>query len=113
MNNHGGIKQLTINSQYTIKHRLYKKKLKGKICMKAKGLSELSVLRLDGSPNSQAGRLDLTRGSQRLSKIKLSSRGAIRLKSTQIRWFLRWPGRSLDCVNSGQRPLKGRVGKQL
>jgi hypothetical protein len=51
------------------------------------GLQGLHPLRSDGSEASQAGRLDrwaLTRGE---------SRGAIRLESTQIRWFLWWSGR--------------------
>jgi hypothetical protein len=51
------------------------------------GLSGSSPLRSDGSWNISAGRLDCIGSSQRCSKTKLSSRGATRLKYTQIRWF--------------------------
>ncbi len=51
------------------------------------GLSGSSPLRSDYSRDSQAGRLYHVSSGQRHSKTKLSSRGAIRLKSTQIRWF--------------------------
>ncbi len=78
-------KQYTINVQYILKHP--KKKLKGKICMMAKGgLSESSPLRSDSYWDSHAGRLDHWSSGQEYSKTKLSSRGAIRLKSIQIRW---------------------------
>ncbi len=36
-------------------------------------------------------------------KTKLAQGEAIRLESTQIRWFVRWPGRRLDLVRGGQR----------
>jgi hypothetical protein len=29
------------------------------------------------------------------------------VESTKIRWFSRWSGREVDCVNSGQRLLNG------
>jgi hypothetical protein len=51
-------------------------------------------------------RLDLMISGPRHSKTKISSRGAIRLKSIQIGWFPRWPGGWLDCVNGGQRRSK-------
>ncbi len=61
-----------------------KKKIKGKICMKAKG-SESSPLR---SRDSQAGRLERYEAfAKRQSETKLSSRGVIRIESVQVRWF--------------------------
>jgi hypothetical protein len=39
-------------------------------------------------------------------KTKLSSRGAIRLKSTQIIWFSWWQGGRLNHINCGQRRLR-------
>jgi hypothetical protein len=42
-------------------------------------------------------------------KTKPGSRGAIRLKSTQIKWFSWWPGGRLDCVNGGLSPSKGKL----
>jgi hypothetical protein len=43
------------------------------------------------------------------AKNYTSSRGAIRLESTQIRWFSCWPGERLDSVNDGQRLSKGEM----
>jgi hypothetical protein len=50
--------QYTINAQYTKCIAHPKKKLKGKIRKKARGLFELSPLRPTGSQDSQAERLD-------------------------------------------------------
>jgi hypothetical protein len=84
-------KQNGDNLQYWISRDSPTMKLRGnsrgKLHEGQGGLSGSSSLRLDGSCDSQAGMLDRVDGSQRQLK------GAIRLKSTQIRWFLWWPGR--------------------
>jgi hypothetical protein len=73
-------KQYTINAQYTRSIDCPKKKLKGKICMK-------STEDCSGQIRSDQMVLRTVRqggmsGGQRHSKIKLSLRGATRLKST-------------------------------
>jgi hypothetical protein len=65
-----------------------------------RGSSQLS---LDGSPDSQAGRLSCVSGGQKQLKE------AIRLKSTHIRWFCDGKVGSQDRNSSGQKTLKNKL----
>jgi hypothetical protein len=73
-------------------------------CTRPRGLSESISLRLEGfrTDRREAGPRER---QPRVLEIKLAQ-GAIRLKSTQIRWFTWWPGGRLARINGGQRRLK-------
>ncbi len=104
------MKHYTINVQSTTKHKSSWKEALWqnlhKILARLFGLSQLGWY---GSRNSQLQWMDHVSDGPRPSRTKLSSRGAIRLESTQIRWFLWWPGGRLDLINGGQRRSKGEL----
>ncbi len=96
------LSEYAINALYELWGNHYKKTAKRKTAPIQRGLSGLSLLRSDDSPDSQTGgwtSWEVSKGAQN----KVISRKAIKLKSTQIRWFLWWPGKWLDQSNGGQR----------
>jgi hypothetical protein len=91
MNNHCRIQQYTINAQYAIITECPTNKaqgrLKGNYCMKSMGrLPGLSILRPDGSWIVRQG------GWTPRAVANGNSRGAIRLKSTQVLMMARQGG---------------------